>query len=640
MTQIAAGYYHTVGIKTDGTVVAAGYSAIGRCNVGGWTNIIQIAAGDFHTVGAKSDGTVVAVGYGASGRCDVGNWTDIVQVSAGEAHTVGLRADGTVLAVGYSGDGRCDVSDWADITQVAAGWCHTVGVKSNGTVVAVGTNSHGQCDVTGWTNIMQIAAGAWHTVGLKTDGTLVAVGCNDQGQCDISSWTDIIQISAGRDHTVGVEFDGTVVAAGDNAGGQCNIGDWTNIVQVAAGQLHTVGLRADGTVFAAGPEIELAKWDLIEPVGNDDVNEVSPTTSLYLVYQADLSGVEPSNETELMLTTKEVIERRVNAFGITDATIAVQEQLGEWSIAIQLPGIVEIDRVKELLVCFALLEFKEQDEEGNWIPATGIVSGKQLVLSSRYFEENTSISVDQYGKPLLVFEWDEMGGELSKQITTRLLGKPLAIFLGDEPLRGEDGHVIAPVVQAVIEDGAQIEGLSLADATELRDLLNAGKIPVPLGRWVEEGQSRLFESDVPLYEGQVTPATLVINVAPSDSGMVTLSPSQPAEGYVAGTEVTLTAVASEGYKFSHWSGATSGSQSPTTITIDSDKEVSASFIVEGQAFPLNVIYIIGAAFGVVVLVLAVSKVRRRARSTREQLEKEKQEIIEMIDEALEEEKKR
>jgi preprotein translocase subunit SecD len=146
-----------------------------------------------------------------------------------------------------------------------------------------------------------------------------------------------------------------------------------------------------------------------------------------------------------------------------------------------------------------VLEFREQDAEGNWILATGTVNGEELTLTSRYFKENTYVTVNQLGSPLLIFEWDATGAQLSKQITTRLLGKQLAIYLGDEPLRGEDGRIIAPTVQAVIEDKGQIEGLSLTDAQQLRDLLNAGRIEVPLGRWVD-GE---FEPSVPLYERTV-----------------------------------------------------------------------------------------------------------------------------------------
>jgi preprotein translocase subunit SecD len=219
----------------------------------------------------------------------------------------------------------------------------------------------------------------------------------------------------------------------------------------------------------------------------------------YLVYQADLSGIEPGTENQIMDGVKGVIERRINALGVTEPVVEIQNQGGEYSVAIQLPGIADIEKAKETIGLFTVLEFREQDATGNWTPATGTVNGENLTLSSRYFKENTSISVDQYGKPLLVFEWDETGAQLSEQITTRLLHKPLAIFLGDEPLRGQDGHIIAPTVNAVITDKGQIEGLSLADATELKDLLNAGRIPVPLGSYV----NGVFESSVPLYERTV-----------------------------------------------------------------------------------------------------------------------------------------
>ena len=219
----------------------------------------------------------------------------------------------------------------------------------------------------------------------------------------------------------------------------------------------------------------------------------------YLVYQADLSGIEPGTENEIMDGVKGVIERRINALGITEPVVEIQKYEGEYNIVIQLPGIADIEKAKETVGLFTVLEFREQDAAGNWTPATGTVNGENLTLTSRYFKENTSIATDSLGKPLLIFEWDETGAQLSKQITTRLLGKPLAIYLGDEPLKGEDGHIIAPTVQAVIEDKGQIEGLSLADATELKDLLNAGRIPVPLGRWVNEE----FEPSVPLYERTV-----------------------------------------------------------------------------------------------------------------------------------------
>jgi len=250
--QVAAGSHHTVGLKSDGTVVAVGWNDDGECEVGGWTNTTQVTAGSHHTVGLKSDGTVVAVGDNYDGQCDVGGWTGINQTAAGYFHTVGLKSDGTVVAVGSSSFGQCEVGNWTDIVQVAAGSFDTVGLKSDGIIVAVGSSSFRQCEVGNWMDIVQVAAGGLHMVGLKSDGTVVAVGLNDDGQCDVGGWTGITQVAAGFEHTVGLKSDGTVVAVGLNDDGQCDVGGWADIIQVAAGSEHTVGLKSDGTVVAAG----------------------------------------------------------------------------------------------------------------------------------------------------------------------------------------------------------------------------------------------------------------------------------------------------------------------------------------------------------------------------------------------------
>jgi len=253
--QVAAGSLHTVGLKSDGTVLATGDNSSGQCEVGGWTNTTQVTAGSHHTVGLKSDGTVVAVGDNYDGQCDVGGWTGINQTAAGYFQTVGLKSDGTVVAVGRNWDGQCDVEGWTDIIQVAAGSFDTVGLKSDGTVVAVGSSSFRQCEVGNWTDIVQVAAGGLHMVGLKSDGTVVAVGLNGDGQCDVGGWTGITQVAAGFEHTVGLKSDRTVVAVGLNGDGQCDVGGWTDIIQVAAGSEHTVGLKSDGTVVAVGGAI-------------------------------------------------------------------------------------------------------------------------------------------------------------------------------------------------------------------------------------------------------------------------------------------------------------------------------------------------------------------------------------------------
>lgn len=249
---IVASSSHTVGIKRDGTVVAVGSNADGRCNVSHWENIIAISSINDHVVGLKDNGTVVALGGNDYRQCSVSGWKDIFAIATGAGHTIGLKNNGTVVAVGYNDDDRCNVSKWKNIVDIAAGYYHTVGLTDDGTVVTTGTNNEGQCNVSTWRDITEIFAGGWHTVGLRADGTAIAVGCNDNGRCDVSDWSDIVSIAAGRYHTVGLKSDGTVVAVGQSSEGQCDVSDWKDIVSISAGAYHTVGLKSDGTVVAVG----------------------------------------------------------------------------------------------------------------------------------------------------------------------------------------------------------------------------------------------------------------------------------------------------------------------------------------------------------------------------------------------------
>jgi mannan endo-1,4-beta-mannosidase len=70
--------------------------------------------------------------------------------------------------------------------------------------------------------------------------------------------------------------------------------------------------------------------------------------------------------------------------------------------------------------------------------------------------------------------------------------------------------------------------------------------------------------------------TLTVNVSPQGSGSVSLNP--PGGSYTAGTQVTLTAIANSGYVFSSWSGDLSGTTNPATITMNSNKIVTANFV--------------------------------------------------------------
>jgi preprotein translocase subunit SecD len=222
----------------------------------------------------------------------------------------------------------------------------------------------------------------------------------------------------------------------------------------------------------------------------------------HLIYQADLSQVEPGTGAAAVDDAIAVIEKRVNALGVSESVI---QRLGGDRIVVDLPGITEMEKAKKLIGQTAILEFGEliengqgeakwTDDLGKWKPTTAVVDGQEKELTSVYFKANTYVTTDNLGRVLLVFEWDDTGSKLFEQITTRLMNKPLGIFLGNDPLLGEDGRPIAPTIRAVITNRGQIEGLSYKEATELSKLLNAGRIPVPLNLIREQTLSPILGS--------------------------------------------------------------------------------------------------------------------------------------------------
>jgi preprotein translocase subunit SecD len=210
-----------------------------------------------------------------------------------------------------------------------------------------------------------------------------------------------------------------------------------------------------------------------------------------LVYQADLSQVPESNQKEMMQGVTAVLANRINPLGVTEPNIELR---GANQIVVEIPKLTVSDIQKDRIGRTALLEFREQedikDADGNvtgqkWVPATAVINGETKTLNSSYFKDNTYVTrSNTNGAILLIFEWTTEGAQISKEVTIRLLNKPLGIFEGSgedaQPLLGDDGQAIAPVVNAVITDNGEITGLSLAEATDLSKQLNAGRLPVPL----------------------------------------------------------------------------------------------------------------------------------------------------------------
>ena len=191
-----------------------------------------------------------------------------------------------------------------------------------------------------------------------------------------------------------------------------------------------------------------------------------------LTLATDLSQVPIDQQGTAMQGVLNVIERRVNAYGVAEPEI---QQLGTDRIIVQLPGLKDTEEAKKLIGQTAKLEFKEQDPSGQWIPATGQLNGQTIALTGAYLipgrQQVTFTS--RAGLPDVAFNFNSDGATIFGQITQRLLNKPLGIFL--------DGQQIsAPTVQAVLTDNGVITGLSLDQARLLALQLNAGALPVPV----------------------------------------------------------------------------------------------------------------------------------------------------------------
>ena len=228
----------------------------------------SFSLGRIHALGLKSDGTVIAAGhrYNWDGQCNVESWNDITAISAGGNHSVGLKKDGTVVAVGNNDYGQCNVSGWRDIVAISAGWSSTIGLKSDGTVVVAGSvcaGEKGKGELSDWRNIVAISAGDSHIVGLKSDGTVVAVGDLDDQIYELNKWKDIVSIKAGTDCSKGIKADGTFVSTSDVDRDLANEFD---ILAIAGDSIEeTIGLKTDGTIT----DRRVASWNNVIAVDGE-----------------------------------------------------------------------------------------------------------------------------------------------------------------------------------------------------------------------------------------------------------------------------------------------------------------------------------------------------------------------------------
>ena len=193
----------------------------------------------------------------------------------------------------------------------------------------------------------------------------------------------------------------------------------------------------------------------------------------HLVLQGDMSKAPGQDAESVLKGVIQVLERRVNAYGVAEPIIQAR---GSDRVIVELPGVKDIEEAKKLIGQTAQLDFREFDQAtGQWKIATATgLDGQEKELTGKHFRPNAQVVFDQRSnQPQVAFEFDDEGAHLFEQITRRLIGKPLGIFL--------DNQVIsAPTVQAVISRNGVITNMRLNEARTLAIQLNAGAVPVPI----------------------------------------------------------------------------------------------------------------------------------------------------------------
>lgn len=190
-----------------------------------------------------------------------------------------------------------------------------------------------------------------------------------------------------------------------------------------------------------------------------------------ITFRADMSGIQPAQREKALNAAKNVIEKRVNLYGVSEPVIQTADVNGDLRIIVELPGVSNVNQAIELVGQTAKLEFREAtnatDSAGLLITKPTGLTGADLQDAGDSFDQKT-------GAPIVLFRIADKSQEKFFETTEKLKGKKMGIFLDRQ-------FISAPVVQSAIRDQGQISGNFTVEETKRLALqLNAGALPVPL----------------------------------------------------------------------------------------------------------------------------------------------------------------
>jgi alpha-tubulin suppressor-like RCC1 family protein len=277
---IAAGGMHNLFVKSDGSLWTMGNNYYGQLGDGTFgavppfgtnqpeqivsSNVVMAAGGGFHSLFVKSNGSLWAMGY----------------------NNMGQLGDG-IIQNGYKTNQPEQIVA-SNVTATAAGNSHSLFLKNDGSLWGMGWNMYGQLGAAFPTrtpvqivasNVTAIAAGADHSLFIKNDGSLWAMGDNYFGQLGDGTSNGgnystnvpeqivaggVIAVSAGSHHSLFLKSDGSLWGMGNNQFGQLGDGSFssrtstpeqivaTNVTAIEAGAYYSLFLKSDGSLWGMG----------------------------------------------------------------------------------------------------------------------------------------------------------------------------------------------------------------------------------------------------------------------------------------------------------------------------------------------------------------------------------------------------
>ena len=277
--KIATGGYHTLALKSDGTVWTWGYNNYGQLGngtttssnipiqVSGLSNITDIGAGLSFSLAVGSNGTIYTWGRNNFGQLGNGNYNNsstpvqvtglsgtVSAIGGGQGHCLALMSNGTVYAWGYNISGQLgngtyndsptpvQVSGLSNITRIAVGYNQNMALTNSGAIYVWGYNGYGQLGLGNYNDsptpttvslgagitATAIAGRGFHSVAIGSNGNIYTWGRNDYGQLGNGSATQTNTPTA------------ITLAAG------------VTPVAIAASYYHSMALGNDGKLYSWG----------------------------------------------------------------------------------------------------------------------------------------------------------------------------------------------------------------------------------------------------------------------------------------------------------------------------------------------------------------------------------------------------